>query len=141
MEGGANAIIETVTDTSKGRGQKIRFEVLSGFYKEPHRGEQLFESSADFENILIQGNELTVDFLRHGVRYTERMEELLGMRGEIVSGLNVETGKWLGRLKSEEMFMMFRETLPTTNLLYANSKTLDTLVSTDKFCPLPCSTT
>jgi hypothetical protein len=131
MEGGPNAIIETVTDTSKGRGQKIRFEVMSGFYKEPHRGDSLFETSADFEKIRIAGAELSVDFLRHGVRFTERMEELLGMRGEIVSGLNVETGKWLGRLKSEQLFMMFREKLPSTNVVYAAGKTLDTLVSAD----------
>ena len=131
MEGGANAIIETVTDTSKGKGQTIRFEVLSGFYKEPHRGDNLFETSADFEKIRIQGNNLNVDFLRHGVRYTERMEELLGMRGEIVSGLNVETGKWLGRLKSEEIFMMFRQQLPTSNVVYAGGHNLDTLVSAD----------
>jgi hypothetical protein len=131
MEGGANAIVETVTDTSKGKGQKIRFEVMSGFYKEPHRGDQLFESSADFEKIRIQGNELQVDFLRHGIRFTERMEELLGMRGEIVSGLNTETGKWLGRLKSEELFMMFRESLPDANVVYAGGKNIDTLASAD----------
>jgi hypothetical protein len=131
MEGGQNAIIETVTDTSKGRGQSIRFETMSGFYKEPHRGDQLFETSADFEKIRIQGDTLAVDFLRHGVRFTERMEELLGMRGEIVSGLNVETGKWLGRLKSEEMFMMFVNSLPATNTVYAGGKTLDTLASVD----------
>lgn len=131
MEGGANAIIETVTDTTKGRGQKIRFEVMSGFYKEPHRGDDLFEDSSHFEKIRIDGNELKVDFLRHGIRFTERMEELLGMRGEIVSGLNVETGKWLGRLKSEQLFMMFREQLPAANVIYAGGHTLDTLVSAD----------
>lgn len=129
MEGGANALIETVTDTSKGRGQTIRFETMSGFYKEPHRGDALFETSADFEKINIAGDELSVDFLRHGVRYTERMEELMGMRGEIVTGLNVESGKWLGRLKSEELFMMFVNSLPITNYVYAGGKTLDTLKS------------
>ncbi len=131
MEGGSESIIETVTDTSKGRGQRIRFEVMSGFYKEPHRGESLFEDSTHFEKIRIDGNELVVDYLRHGVRYTERMEELIGMRGEIVTGLNKETGKWLGRQKSEEMFMMFRETLPPSNVVYASGHTLDTLVSAD----------
>lgn len=131
MEGGQNAIIETITDTTKGRGQTIRFEVMSGFYKEPHRGDNLFETSADFEKIRIAGDELIVDFLRHGVRYTERMEEVMGMRGEIVSGLNMESGKWLGRLKTEELSMMFVNSLPATNTVYAGGHALDTLVSAD----------
>lgn len=131
MEGGANSIIETITDTSKGRGQKIRFEVMSGFYMPPHKGEQLFEDKTHFETIRIDGNELTVDFLRHAVRFTERMEELVGMRGEIVVGLNEESGKWLGRLKSEQLFMMFRSDLPSTNVVYAGGKNIGTLVSAD----------
>jgi hypothetical protein len=131
MEGGPNSIIETVTDTSKGKGQLIRFEVLSGFYKEPHRGEALFETSADFEKIRIDGNELAVDFLRHGVRYTERMEEAMGMRGEIVLGINKESGKWLGRLKTEELDMMFVNKLPDENVVCAGGKTFDALLSAD----------
>lgn len=131
MEGGPNALIETVTDVSKGRGQTIRFEVMSGFYKEPHRGEALFETSADFEPIYIDGDELSVDFLRHGIRHSERMEEVMGMRGEIVTGLNEESGKWLGRLKTEEIDMMLVNSLPAANVIYAGGKTLDTLVSAD----------
>lgn len=130
MEGGANALIETVTDTSKGKGQKVRFEVMSGFYDEPHMGEELFETQDDFEKIMIQGNELEVDFLRHATAFTERTEERLGMRGEIISGVNEEIGKWLGRLKTEQLFMMFREQLPASNVVFAGGKTLDTLAST-----------
>lgn len=131
MEGGANSLIETVTDTSKGKGQRIRFEVMSGFYMPPHKGERLFETKEHFEKIRIDGNELVVDFMRHGVKFTERMEELVGMRGEIVMGLNEESGKWLGRLKSEQLFMMFREDLPDTNIVYASGHALDTLVAAD----------
>jgi hypothetical protein len=131
MEGGPSALIETITDTSKGKGQKIRFEVMSGFYDEPHMGEELFETTNDFENILIQGNELEVDFMRHATAFTERAEERLGMRGEIISGVNEEIGKWLGRLKTEQLFMMFRETLPSTNIVFAGGATLDTLASTN----------
>lgn len=131
MEGGSNALIETVTDTSKGKGQRIRFEVMSGFYMPPHKGEQLFESKEHFEKIRIDGDELIVDFLRHGTKFTERMEELVGMRGEIVMGLNEESGKWLGRLKTEQLFMMFREDLPATNVVYAGGHSLDTLVAAD----------
>jgi hypothetical protein len=131
FEGGANAVVETITDTSKGKGQKIDFSVMSGFYDEPHMGEELFETSDDFEEILMDTNELAVDWLRHATRVTERMEEVMGMRGEIVSGVNEEIGKWLGRLKTEQMLMMFRERIPADNVVYANGKAQDTLVSAD----------
>ncbi len=132
FEGGPSALIETVTDTSKGKGQRIRFEVMSGFYDEPHMGEELFSTQDDYEKILIQGNELEVDFIRHATSWTKRTEERMGMRGEILSGVNVEIGKWLGRLKSEQMFMMFREQMPSTNTVVAGTRSsIDLLTSAD----------
>jgi len=132
MESKSNkALIRVKTDTSKGRGQKITFTNMSGFYDEPHIGEELFESPDDFEDALINDYDLIVDWVRHATRYTERMEELMGMRGEIKSGFNVELGKWLGRLKSEQLFGMFHLQLQSDNVLYANGKTRDTLTSAD----------
>lgn len=128
---GAMSLIDTVTDTSKGKGQKMRFTVMSGFYDEPHLGEQLFETSDDYEEILIDGHDLEVDWVRHAYRYTERMEEVMGMRGEIVSGTNVELGKWFGRYKTELMLMMFREKLPSSNVSYAGATSQDTMVSSN----------
>lgn len=131
MEGeGPNAIIQTVTDTSKGKGQKIKITTMSGLYDEPHMGEQLFEEEDDFEQLLFNEYELEVDFLRHGVSWTDRMEEFMGMRGEIVAGLPEELGKWLGRTKTERLFMMFLHKLNPENLVYADGKTQDTLNST-----------
>jgi hypothetical protein len=121
MEGGSNAIIETVTDVSKGRGQKITFTQMAGLYDEPKLGDELFEESADFESIILNHYDLSVDYLRHGVRYTERMEEVMGMRGEIVAGVPRELGKWLGRQKSEKMFMAFLHKGATTNHIFANN--------------------
>ncbi len=130
MEGaGINSIIQTVTDTSKGKGQKIKITNMSGLYDEAHQGEELFETSEDFEELLFNEYELEVDFLRHGVSWTDRMEEFMGMRGEIVSGLPEELGKWLGRVKSERLFMMFLHKLNAENLIFADGKSQDTLVS------------
>ncbi len=131
MEGGPSALIWEKTDTSKGKGQKIHFTVRSGYYKEPHRGEERFDSESDFEKTRIADHDLEVDFLRHAVRNTERMEEVMGMRGEIISGDNEEVGKWLGRLKTELMFMTLRERLPAENIVYAGGHSQDTLVSAD----------
>lgn len=129
FEGGKNSVVWEKTDTSKGKGMKMRFTNMSGFYDEPHMGEELFETPDDFEEILINGYDLQVDFLRHATRISDRMEEVMGMRGEIESGVNDEIGKWLGRLKTEQAFMMFREVLPSDNVLYGGGASNDTLVS------------
>ena len=131
MEGGPDALIWEKTDLSKGKGQKITFTVGSGFYDEPHIGESTFDTSSDFEEFLLGTHDLIVDWVRHGVRVSERSEELMGMRGEIISGFNTAQGEWIGRLKSEQLFMMFRESLPSDNVVYAGRKTLNTLKSTD----------
>jgi hypothetical protein len=126
------ALIRVKTDTSKGKGQKITFTNMSGFHDEPHIGEELFESPDDFEDALISDYDLIVDWVRHATRYSERMEELMGMRGEIKSNFNVELGKWLGRLKSDQLFGLFHLSLNSDNVLYANGKgSLDALRSAD----------
>jgi len=131
MEGGSNALIWEKSDLAAGDGSKITFTVGSGFYDEPHIGEAVFETEDDFEKFLIESHELFVDFARHGTRSSKRMEEIMGMRGEIETGFNTQLGAWLGRLKSEQLFMMFREQLPAENVVYANGKTRDTLVAAD----------
>jgi hypothetical protein len=131
MEGGKNALVETVTDTSKGVGQKISFTTRSGFYDEPHMGEELFEEKEDFEERLINTDSLTVDFIRHATRSTERMEEVMGMRHEIRNHDNEDLGDWMGRWKSESMFMTCREKVPSDNVVFAGGKTLDTLTTDD----------
>lgn len=131
MEGGPDSIIWEKTDTAKGKGQKITFTVGSGFYAEPHIGDQVFENSSDFEQYLINSHDLFVDWARHGYSKNERTEEVMGMRGEIFNGTNTQQGAWLGRLKSDQLFMMFREQLPASNVLYAGGHSQDTLVSND----------
>jgi ABC-type multidrug transport system fused ATPase/permease subunit len=132
MEGGSNSVIETVTDTSKGRGQKITFTNMAGLYNEPKLGDELFEDGSSFEEINLNHYDLSVDYLRHGVRYTERLEEVMGMRGEIVAGVPRELGKWLGRQKSEKMFMAFLHKSLAANRIYADNKSgTDALTSSD----------
>jgi hypothetical protein len=128
---GKNAVIRVETDTAAGRGQKITFTNLSGFYKEGKLGDERFDSQDDFEKARVGSYDLKVDWIRHAYSINERAEEVMGMRGEIQSGLNVELGKWLGRRKSELMFAEFQLNLATSNILYASGKTLNTLSSAD----------
>lgn len=125
------SIIWTQTDLGKGKGHTMTFTNMSGFYNEGKVGEGLFEGPDDFESPDINSYDLVVDFVRNAVRHTERTEEVMGMRGEIASQFNVELGKWLGRKKSEQMFMMFMLKLNAENVMCANGKTVATLGSAD----------
>jgi hypothetical protein len=109
------ALIQTETDLSKGAGQTMTFTNRSGLYGEPHMGEERFTDSSHYEELKMGTNSLSVDWFRHGVEYTERAEEAMGMRGEIVNGLPTALGEWAGRLKSEKISMMFREQIPAEN--------------------------
>lgn len=121
------------TDLSKGEGSIMNFTTQSGFYGRGKRGDALFEDSTDFEKIR-QGNfQLKIDFLRNAVRTNKRMEEIMGMKGDIESGVNVELGKWLGREKTKEVFALFFHKLPTANIVYAGGKTEATLKTADIF--------
>ena len=123
MEGsGMDALIRTRTDTAAGRGQRINFRIKSGLYNEPHLGDQLFETPADFENYRVNSYQLEVDFLRHAVSYTARTEEALGLRGELNDEVPMDLGMWLGRQKTERLLMMFINQVPAANVVTINGK-------------------
>lgn len=111
------SLIQVENDTAKGAGQKITFTNRSGLYGEPHMGEDRFTDSSHYEELLIGSNDLTVDWFRHGVEYTERAEEKMGMRGELMDGLPQALGEWGGRLKSEKIFMCLREQVNAENIV------------------------
>lgn len=123
MEGrNPRSLIQTESDTSKGKGQEITFTVMSGFYSEGKTGDDLFETQDDFEEALISSYDMIVDYLRNAVRYTERTEEKMGMRGELVAGLPQQLGEWMGRMKTERLFKMFEHKGHSSNYVYANGK-------------------
>lgn len=127
-----NSLIVVKEDTTKGRGQEVVFTNLSGLYKEPHHGDDQFEDGTHFEKLRISDYSLTVDWLRHAVRYTRRAEEKMGLRGELNSRVPDELGKWMGRQKTEKLQMMFRERIPAANLVFAGSATsIDNITRTD----------
>lgn len=132
MEGtGPTALVRIKDDPSKGRGQKMTFTVMSGFYDEPHIDEEMFHTPDDFEDVQISDFDMTVGWARHAVRNLEITEEVMGMRGEIASGFNVEQGKWIGRYKSEQIFQLLMLKMNAENIFYAGGKTEDTLTSAD----------
>lgn len=134
MEGRSEkSLIWAQSDLSKGEGSIMNFTTQSGFYGRGKKGDGLFETSADFEKIRQGNYQLKIDFLRNAVRTNKRMEEIMGMKGDIESGVNVELGKWLGRQKTTQVFALFKYKLPTANVLYAGGKTRETLKTADIF--------
>lgn len=134
MEGsGPKSLIWTQTDLSKGNGSKMVFTTQSGFYKKPKLGDAQFEGPTDYDKIRQGAFELKVDFARWAVRNNIRTEEIMGMRGDILSGVNVQLGETLGRFKSEQGFGLFFHKLPVANVVYAGGKSRDTLKSADIF--------
>ena len=131
LEGtGRDALIKVNTDVSKGAGQKVTIRSLAGFYQEPKEGDEEFSSAADFESFVMNDYSLQVDYIRWATRMTERSEEFMGLRGELKAGVPREAGKWLGRIKSERMFMALRERSSSENKLVVGQKTASTTSST-----------
>lgn len=132
MEGRSEkSLIWVNTDLSKGNGHEITFTTQSGFYNEGKVGEALFEGPDDFESVDIDDFKLKVDFVRNAVRMSERTEEVMGMRGEIASGFNMQLGEWLGRKKTEQINMALMLKINAENVMCANGKTVATLGSAD----------
>lgn len=124
LEGtGRDALIKVNTDVSKGAGQKVTIRSLAGFYQEPKEGDEEFSSASDFESFVMNDYSLQVDYIRWATRMTERSEEFMGLRGELKAGVPREAGKWLGRIKSERMFMALRERSSSENKITVANKT------------------
>lgn len=131
FEGGKNSVIWTENETASDVGQKIRFTNMSGFYGQGHFGDDTFNGPDDFADINIGAYDMTVDFVRFATMYTKRTQPFMGLGRQISDRIPVEIGNWLGRLKTEQMFMTLINKLSTTSLMYAGDKTQDTLVSSD----------
>lgn len=131
FEGGADAVIETKRNFATGAGFTLNFTPRSGFHNAGRSGDQLFTDPTHFAKINIGHDELKVDYLRNGFQYTDRMEELMGMRGEITSGLNEDMGDWFGREQSFRGCATMLHKVNGENHVIASGKTMDTLRSTD----------
>lgn len=130
---GEDAFIQTVVDTSKGQGQKIRFTNTTGFYKKGRKGDEYFDSSDYFDQMFINGFDLEVDWLRHGVRLNARAEEYMGLRGELKSKIPQNLAAWMGREKSYRLDQLLLRRGDGRNTMYAgtNNNSVDDLESTD----------
>jgi len=105
MEGGQDAVIETVTRTSAGQGHKITFRQESGFHGEGLVEDEDFEDDDDYEEHLMSSDSLRVGLLRNGTQSWFLTAHELGMGQELESGLNTKLGEWLGREKGWQMSM------------------------------------
>lgn len=121
MEGGADALIQTETSTSAGRGHQVTFRVMSGFYGTGLIGEKLFAGDRDLlEELQMKSHSVRVDLLRNGIENFFLMEDGLGMRGEIEGEINEQMGAWMGREKTYQGIMSMVHQVDTENHYFAN---------------------
>lgn len=121
MEGGADALIQVETDTSKGRGHEVNFRVMSGFHGSGLIGEELFAGDRELlEEINMKSHSVRVDLLRNGIENFFLTEDGLGMRGEIMGEVNEQMGGWMGREKSFQGIMSMVHQVSTENHVIAN---------------------
>ncbi len=130
--------IMVINDTSVGKGLKFRITSRAGYYGPGKSGDALFASVDDFEEDIINSNEVDADYLRNATSITQRTDEFMGMQGELASGQAEELGKWMGREKTARIMMTFRLKGGSQNLIIAggsgdedNIKTADGLIYND----------
>lgn len=133
FEGGSkDSPIYVINDTSVDKGLKFRVTSRAGYYGRGKSGDALFTDSDDFEQDVINSNEMQADYLRNATSATKRTDEYMGMQGELVNGQAAELGKWMGREKSARAGMTFVLKGNSRNLLLAGGATdQDDLVTAD----------
>jgi len=102
-----NSSVRVINDTSVGKGLKFRITSRAGYYGPGKSGDDLFNDVEDFEEDIINSNEVDADYLRNATSITQRTDEFMGMQGELASGQAEELGKWMGREKSARLGMTF----------------------------------
>lgn len=129
---GEDTFIQTVTETSKGAGQKITIRNTTGFYMDGRMGDEQFDTNEMFEKSSTQSYDLEVDWLRNAHSMNARGEEYMGIRGELKSKVPQNLAAWMGREKGYRMDQLFLRRGDGRNYLYANGKlTLDLLRPAD----------
>lgn len=124
--------IMVINDTSVIKGLKFRITSRAGYYGRGKSGDDIFSQPTDFEQDVINNNEVDADYLRDASSSTTRTDEYLGTMNEIANGQAEELGKWMGREKAARMGMLFRLRGGSENLLYGGGRTSqDALKSAD----------
>lgn len=133
FEGESNdSCVRVINDTAADRGLKFRITSRAGYYGRGKSGDALFSDSDDFEQDVINSNELAADYLRNATSCTWRTDEYMGMQGELVDGQAAELGKWMGREKSARAGMTFVLKGGSENLLIGGGNSSESdLVTAD----------
>lgn len=130
MEGGADALIETVTDTSRGKGHTVNFRTETGYYGEGKQDNEEFDDSDDFEEDLMNTDSLKVGLLRNATTWWFTTDDELGMSGELHSGKNEKLGEWMGREKTFQMAACATLTTNPDNHVVADGFTVSLIEDT-----------
>jgi hypothetical protein len=122
--------IRVINDTSVRKGLKFRITSRAGYYGRGKSGDDMFQNTTDFEQDVINNNEVDADYLRDATSITQRTDEYLGTLNEIANGQAAELGKWMGREKAARMGMTYRLKGGPSNFLIGGGKSSSDLLKT-----------
>jgi hypothetical protein len=121
MEGGPEGVIETITDTSKGKGHKINFGIRGRIFNKPKLGEERFTATTDYAKVTLGNDTLTVDFVRNASSESLRAEQHMGMVGELLHYVPQMLGEWMGWYKSKHTQMTILHKINPENIVLADA--------------------
>ena len=124
MEGTSeDSMILSKTDTSKGNGQTLRITTSTGHANVPVTGDNAFDDANKFDRRLLNGFDVTVDWVRFGYSETARMGELMGLRAELMNPSAVQRlGEQAADWMVEDMGMTFILGTNATGTFFAGGK-------------------
>lgn len=133
MEGGQYSIVETITDTSKGRGTKVTFPIGGRVYPRAKQGEARFTAATDYAKTPLGADELEVDYVRFAHNESVRTAEHMGMVGsEIFNRVPEMLGQTMGWWKSSHTQRCILHKINSENKVIAGGKSsTDALESHD----------
>jgi hypothetical protein len=124
MEGGPQALIETITDTAKGRGHKITFPIGGRTYNRAKLGEAEFTATTDFSRTPLGHDDLVVDYVRFAHSESIRAAAHMGMVGsEIFNRVPEQLGEMMGWHKSVHTQKTILHKINDENRVIAGNKT------------------
>lgn len=132
MEGsGQNSLIETELTTRNGNGMKATYPLIAEFGSSPVQGGDRFTVD-DFDDIKVGADSVSCDYHRFGVSNDDRAEEVLGMRGQLVSRVHELQGRQMGKFQCHHGLMTAIHRVNSENIVNPRGVVgQDNILSTD----------
>jgi len=115
-----SSVIWLQENMNKKRGSRMTFTNRSGLHNEAVLGGVKL-TDADYEDLDTSSYSLTLDFIRNQTAISGEAEEIMGFGGELEARIPQLLAAWMGRERSDRLWMMLRHEGGADNYRYAGS--------------------